>query len=994
MFCDLAGSTAMANRLDPEMHKEVVEGYYDIVADAVSTWGGHIGTYLGDGVLAFFGYPVSREDNTARAVLAGLQIQETIEGVNANGGVNGEAIAARVGIHVGLVVLDEMGVDSGHGIHAMGDAVNLAARIQDAAANGDVFVSAAAARLAGPGFEVEDRGECVLKGIDEPQRLFRVVDTDDRSAGDGSPDELAFVGRDAERGLLAARWELARAGQGETVVLRGDPGIGKSRLVRQVVRDLDPPLSYTVECSPYEANTPFAVARSLLEARLAEEPNAAGGDALAHALDAERGAEPEESRLLLQSFLDGDDTARSAALTPVEARHRVIERIAELIATPAGGAAAVVVVEDIQWADPSSLEVVAALLARIATSPVLVVLTARPDFETPWSDSSNRNTLWLTRLAEDEIRDLVSNAISRSGLSDDVIDAVIARTDGVPLFAEELTRHLQDQINDGDLIPDSLSDSLLARLDRLGNDRPVAQAAAVIGREFSAEEVSRVLGGDQDCAVALQRLEREDVVERVGAGVGRFRFRHALVQQAAYDSLLLRTRRQAHERLAEFLTDDGFAAEVIARHWTAAERPTEAAEQWRLAGDRAMRAAAHLEAAEHFAAAIDQLTLLPLSAERHHDEMDLQLKLAGACQFSKGFAAQEVQSAVSRAMALSELTGEPGDQVQTLYGALTTTTSSGQISAVDPIARRLSEAAEASGDPIDLATAHVGCGSAALNLARFEEVLERSRAALTLLEGYPRQAGTNAPLARLYGGLAAYQLGDIDALVELGDPLLEWGETPTDDPFGDLINTNMALILSKTLAPDERTVRLADRLREIAIDNGLDFMTVFADLYGGWARAMQGDVDGVAMVQRGLELQLATQQYLYLDDSFRSLAEAQLHNGDSLGGLESIGQAVRHVAQPHHEIHVYRVRAELLAALDADPADIDREYIRGRDVEPGVRMPVARLQLALSRARWMLARGDSSTARAVVDACRVDDMDPRLFDVVQARAVLEECGSA
>ncbi|MEM7141964.1 MAG: adenylate/guanylate cyclase domain-containing protein [Actinomycetota bacterium] len=241
MFCDLAGSTALANRLDPEQHKEIVEGYYELVSEAMATWGGHIGQYMGDGVLAFFGYPVSREDNTARAVLAGLQIQESIAAVNAVGGINGELIAARVGIHVGLVVLEEMGVDSGRGVHAMGDAVNFAARIQDAANNGEVFVSAAAARLAGPGFDLQDRGEHDLKGIPEPQHLFCVTGVQDRPERLEPTDELSFVGRTAERGVLTSRWELARSGKGAAVVLRGDAGIGKSRLVRQALVDLDPP---------------------------------------------------------------------------------------------------------------------------------------------------------------------------------------------------------------------------------------------------------------------------------------------------------------------------------------------------------------------------------------------------------------------------------------------------------------------------------------------------------------------------------------------------------------------------------------------------------------------------------------------------------------------------------------------------------------------------------------------------------------------------------
>ncbi|MEM7141963.1 MAG: AAA family ATPase [Actinomycetota bacterium] len=731
------------------------------------------------------------------------------------------------------------------------------------------------------------------------------------------------------------------------------------------------------------------MARALLEARL--------GDAGAEAIEAvlsELDGPPsrphlDESRRILEAFLAGDDIAQTVALTPVEARHRLTEHLADLLATPVDGAPTVVVVEDVQWADPTSLEVLAQFLERIAASPMLVILTARPDFETPWSDSSNRNSLWLTPLSDTEIRDLVSGALARFQASDDVVETVVARTDGVPLFAEELARTLQGRINDGDWVPDSLSDSLLARLDRLGADRPVAQAASVIGREFSVDEVERVLGGGVDCDAALRRLEREDIVEHAGRA-SQYRFRHALVQQAAYDSLLLRTRRQAHERLAEMLADDGFAAEVIARHWTAAERPSEAVGQWTIAGDRAMRSAAHLEAAEHFAAAIAQLALLPESSERHHNEMDLQLKRAGACQFSKGFAAKEVQAAVSRAMALTELTGDPKDQVQTLYGALTTTTSSGQLTAVGPIAVRLEEAAEASGDPIDLSTAHVGCASAALNMGRFVEALDRSRIALELIAQDPGRAGTNPPLARLYGGLAAYDLGDVDALVELGEPLLEVGEVTTDDPFSDLVNTNMALVLSKTMAPDDRTIRLADRLRENAAANGLDFMTLFADLYGGWAQAMQGDPEGVAVVQRGLDLQLATQQYLYLDDSFRSLAEAQLHSGDPLSGLESIGQAVRHVAQPHHEIHVYRVRAELLAALDADPDDIEREYTRARAVEPDVHMPVARLLLAISDARWRLGRGDLAAARAVIEAAGPEELDPRVPAAIEAGGLLAE----
>lgn len=963
LFCDLAGSTTLANRLDPEEHKDVVDGYYEIVGRTVADHGGHVGTYLGDGVLAFFGYPVSLDDNTVRAVRAGLDIQERIAEANAAGGIRGEKIAARVGVHVGLVVLDEMGVDSNRGVHAMGDAVNTAARVQDAAPLGSVVITAAAADRVVGAFDLEEIGPVALKGLAEPHHLHQVIG---RSAETQPNHSGVFVGRSAEVELLGARWALARDGRGQVVVLAGDPGIGKSRLLAEVEARIEAPWR-PVRCSAYDDASPFALARALLEERLA-------GTDLA-TLCASVEGDPQEGERLLGALLSGSDAAAASSLMPAAARTRTIEWLAAVLVRPTDEPS-VLVVEDVHWADPSSMEVVSALVERITGTPSLLVLTARPEFAAPWSDGSNRLTLWLSRLSDDDVRSLVHAAAGGSDLTSEQVAAIVDRTDGVPLFAEELARSVAERLKDTAWIPVSLSDSLLARLDRLGDQRTLAQIAAVIGREFAVADLQEVHGGEADLVAGLRALDEAEVIEALpGAGVGWYRFRHALIQQAAYDSLLLRTRREAHQRVAEVLDARDAQPEAIARHWGAADQPENAVRWWTTAADGARLRVAHVEAAAHLDAAVTDLRRLPETDGRHRTEIDLQLKLASSSQFTKGFAAAEVQSSIERAIELSETVGDAASRVSTLYGLLTTTTSSGQIDALPAIADRLRLAAETSGAPGDLALAAVGMASNALNQSRFLDATRSAAAGLELIDRDVQASGVdlhdnNRVLGQLYGALSSSWLGDEEGLARFGDPLLGRAAVSTDDAVGDLLANNMALILVQQLGALADTIETADRVRQGAIDLGLDFLTVFADLYGGWAQALSGDTEGAHIVERGIQLQLSSQQFLYLDDSFRALAEAQLHVGRVDAAAETIGQAVGHVVQRHHEIGVYRVRAEIAAARGVEPSDIEADYRRADAAADALESPTGKASVALSKARWLVGRDRVDEAFAVVGALR------------------------
>jgi class 3 adenylate cyclase len=587
MFCDLVGSTSISAGLDAEDWRDLVGAYLDVASAAVTEMGGHVAKKLGDGLMALFGYPVAQENDAERAARAALSIQRALAEINRkNATASKPALNARVGIETGPVVVDPAG-------EIYGDAPNTAARVQTLAEPGAVLVTAGVQRQIAGLFVAEERGSHELKGVAEPVTLFRVVRASGGGRRAGQRHLTPLVGREEEVAMLMRRWERARQGDGQLVLIVGEPGIGKSRLIEEfhaLLRDT-PHTWVEWSCSQLLQNTPlhpiagwghqrFGGPDIAAERRLAELESSLAQVKL----------DPAENSPLLAPLLDIPlPTGRAPPLSPEELRRRQLAALTNWVMAGARAQPVVLALEDLHWADPTTLDVLRGIAERGALAPLYIVATMRPEFRPPWSMRSHHGTISLAPLDRQQVRDMVAELSARYALTKDVVDDVAARTGGVPLFIEEVTRLLLERGEQGgaQAIPPTLQQSLMARLDRLGPAREVAQIGSVIGRGFSYKLLKAVAEmDDAPLEAALEKLSDTDIVLVEGVlPESDYRFKHALIQDAAYENLLKSRRQVLHRRIAETLRDrfdDKAAAEpeVLAHHFTQAGLIKAAIEWW------------------------------------------------------------------------------------------------------------------------------------------------------------------------------------------------------------------------------------------------------------------------------------------------------------------------------------------------------------------------------------------------------------------------------
>ena len=553
MFCDLVGSTSLAAKLDAEDWRTLVNAYLDEASAAVTDFGGHVLKKLGDGLMALFGYPHAQENDAERAVRAALAIQRALVEINARNASKGAPeLSARIGLDSGQVVVDATG-------EVFGDAPNIAARVQSAAEPGSILITATVQRQTAGLFVAEDRGQHELKGVSTPMTLYRVVRASGGGRRGGARALTPLVGREEELDLLTRRWDRARKGEGQLALIVGEPGLGKSRLMEEFHGRLGETPHTWVEWSSSQLlqNTPLHPiaewgrqrfgADLPAEQRLADLENTLGLI----------GLDPTEYAPLLAPLVDvllPED--RAAKLSPEELRRRQLAAMTAWILAAARTQAVVLAFEDLHWADPTSLDLMRALAERGAQAPLLIIATARPEFRPPWSVRSHHSVISLSPLDRVQIAKMVAELAAHHALPRDIVEGVSERTGGVPLFVEEVTRLLLERGEQGgaQAIPPTLQQSLAARLDRLGAARETAQIGAVLGRGFSYALLHSVAGVDEGALQsALEQLAEADILFVEGDGAqATYRFKHALIQDAAYDSLLKSRRQALHAGLPKF----------------------------------------------------------------------------------------------------------------------------------------------------------------------------------------------------------------------------------------------------------------------------------------------------------------------------------------------------------------------------------------------------------------------------------------------------------
>ena len=697
MFSDLVGSTALSARIDPEDLREVISAYQKSVAETVQRFGGFVAKYMGDGVLIYFGYPQAHEDDAERAVRAGLDLVAAVGALKAHA-----PLQTRVGIATGLVVVgDLIGSGASQEQAIVGETPNLAARLQGVAEPNSIVIAESTRKLVGNLFELEDLGAQDLKGISgrvQAWAALRPSSVESRfdALHGGALTEL--VGRTEELEILLRRWSKAKTGEGQVVLLSGEPGIGKSRLTAALMERLasEPHTSLRYFCSPQHTDSALYPIINQME-RAAGFTHDDNTQARLDKLDAllAKSFTPPQNAVVLADMLSlpNDGHYPFLELDPQQRRQKTLEALTAQLAALARSNPVLMVFEDVHWIDPTSLEVLGRTIDRLRTLRVLLIVTCRPEFDPPWIGRSDVTALNLNRLGEREIAAMIERVTGNKSLPESIRRDIIERTDGVPLFVEEITKAVLEAQSEGKAdsalanipspfigVPASLHASLMARLDRSGPAKEVAQIGAAIGREFSHGLLQSVVRKPEaELRSALDRLLAAGLLFRQGVPPHAiYLFKHALVQDAAYSTLLREPRRALHARIAETLESESADVaenrpEILARHCTEAGLVEKAARLWGKAGQRSLDRSALVEAIEQITRALSQIVSLPATPSLRREQIRLQVGLIAPLMHVKGYAALESKAAAERARVLieqAEALGEPPEDPLLLFSVL------------------------------------------------------------------------------------------------------------------------------------------------------------------------------------------------------------------------------------------------------------------------------------------------------------------------------------
>jgi class 3 adenylate cyclase len=688
VFSDLVGSTALSARMDPEDLREVIAAYQTCVAQVVQYFGGFVAKYMGDGVLVYFGYPQAHEDDAERAVLAGLELIQAVDGLKSS-----TPLQTRVGIATGLVVVgDRIGSGAAQEQAVVGETPNLAARLQGIAEPNTVVIADSPRKLLGNLFDLQDLGAQDLKGIGGPMRAWaalRPASLESRFEALHASGMTELVGREEELELLLRRWSKAKTGEGQIVLLAGEAGIGKSRLTAALVERLEgaPHTRLRYFCSPQHTDSALYPVIGQMEraAGLAHGDTTQAKLGKLDALLAQTSTSTEDASLFAEMLsLQNDGRYPKVDLTSEQRRQKTLAALISQMDALARENPVLIIFEDAHWTDPTSLEAFGRIVERVRSVPVLLIVTFRPEFEPPWIGRPYVTALTINRLAQRDTETMIDRVVGNKLLPASLRQDIIERTDGIPLFVEEMTKAVLEGGSEGVAertvasipspilgVPASLQASLMARLDQLGPAKEVAQIGSAIGREFSHNLLFSVASKPEpELGSALDRLITAGLLFRQGVPPHcSYLFKHALVQDAAYGTLLRERRRALHARIAETLESQfteiaESQPELLARHCTEAGLTEKAVHFWGKAGQRSLERSSLVEAVQQLSNALAKITHLPSSRALRHEEIRLQVALITPLLTVKGFSATETKAATERARLLIEHTEALGEPVE------------------------------------------------------------------------------------------------------------------------------------------------------------------------------------------------------------------------------------------------------------------------------------------------------------------------------------------
>ncbi|MER8766769.1 adenylate/guanylate cyclase domain-containing protein [Mesorhizobium sp. M0968] len=999
MFCDLVGSTALSARLDPEDLQELLQVYHARVGDVAGRHGGFLAKNLGDGALIYFGYPQAHENDAQRAVRAGLAL---VEGVSELMAV-GDHLSARVGIATGLVVVgDLVGAGEAQERGIAGETPNLAARLQSLAEPGAVIIADTTRRLLGDLFELVSLTPSALKGFSQPVPAWRVIGegrAESRFEALHGTQLTPLVGRAEELDLVLSRWRQVKEGAGQVALISGEPGIGKSRLVLALRERLqgESKASLSYACSPHHTNSALFPFVTQLERALGFSPDDASEVRLEKlkSLLQETATEPTLSVALFADLLGIANGSGHvlAAMAPLERKGLLFRAFLAQIERLTAGGPVLVMLEDVHWLDPTSRELFDQMVERLQRLPVLFVATFRPDVPPPWIGFPHVMLLTLNRLAQAQARSLVERVTGGKALPREVLDQILARTEGVPLFTEELTKVVLESgllrdagdryVLDGPLpllaIPATLHDSLMARIDRLSSVKEVAQIGACIGREFEHELLATVVPlPGAELTTALDRLVAAELVFRRGVPpAATYIFRHALVRDAAYQSLLRRRRQQLHARIANALERDfpqtiEARPELVAHHFQEAGLLEKAVGYWLLAGRLAAARSANVEAIAHLRSGLASLASLPIDELHAQLELSLQLALGGPLLATKGFASNEAEAVYQRAQQLSRELGNDADLFTAIRGLGYVYHVRANFREVPQLIDEAIALARRIGDPAVLVEAYYFAGAPTFHLGTFQAARDWIQQSMEVGDYRGRfhseVYGINLGVfSRSYIGHCDWHLGFPDRALQTAKEGLAIARELAH-PFSLAIALDYLAMMHQFRREPEAALRIAEEARELCQEYRFDYYGAWSALVRAWVIAEQAPFEeGLAVYEAALVEFEKTGALVRMPHYLCLLAAIHRKAGRRASGLRCVAEAAQiaeRTLESWCDAELERERGELLLLDPSDQARSQADSAFKQAIEIAVAQGAKMLELRASTARAQLwaARGEPQRA--------------------------------
>jgi len=973
MFCDLVGSTSLSEKLDPEELRELIQNYLEVCAEVINRYDGHIAKYLGDGILVYFGYPMAHEDDASRAVHTGLEILSDMEKLNTRlKKEKGRSLSIRIGVHTGLVVAGEMGGgDVREQMAIVGETPNIAARIEGVAETDTMAISPATYQLIDGYFECKSIGFHTLKGISQPLEIYRVlkpIDTASRLEAVIAKGMTSLIGREDEIKLLFDSWEHLKKGNGQLILLSGEAGIGKSRLVN-VFKDHVTSDEHTwigIRCSPYYQNNFLHTITDYFQRRLDLGNDELHEDKI-HKIEnfLELYEFPlNQSMHLLSSLLSVSlpEKYKTLDITPQKQKELTLDFLVNWIIKEKEKENVILVIEDLHWIDPSTLEFINLLVEKGPDLGILSFFTFRPDFNPTWEYVSNFSRITLNKLPEHQVKLIAKSVAKNKALPDEVIEQIVKKTDGVPLFVEELTKMILESgliIEKSDhyelkgqlpplAIPTTLQDSLISRLDRLASVREVAQLSSIIGREFSFDLLSEVsLLDDSTLTSALNQLVDYEILYEEGTPpLSNYIFKHALIRDAAYESLLKSKRREYHQQVAEvyeskYKTDLTKYYPMLVHHWDLAagekkeygEAVVKTVNYLEMSGEMALRNGAFKEAGELLQRANDLYELFPESDRTLEHELSILKNLGIAVFATSGFGAKKTRQIYERAWKLCEQIGKTPGTFPILWGLWLCYHFSSDPDKEYELGSELLDIAKNANDNELLLQAHHAIWTSQMLIPNYSKALVHLEEGRKLYspkyhESHCFNYGGHDPGMCCHRALCLINwfVGYPDKALKEGDISIKHAKF---HQFS-LITALMAkTFVYKQRGEVEKTKDNTALIVETALSSGLPGYLLWTSIFEGWVMGQGDEIsEGIALIEESCE------KIGYKDPAYMSmLAELFLKAGRTEEGLKLVNELLEIVESKNkrdYEAELYRLKGELL--MDTSQSDTEKCFKKAIEI--------------------------------------------------------------